>query len=302
MSYRLAVHADPGVELKRVVAEQAEKALASLDEQPDGLHEAVHDMRKRAKKIRACFRLARPALGKIYRRENARYRDAAAQLSGLRDAAAMVEMAQVLRNLPGDAVDPKLIDRLERGLAERRKTAVEAFGDVDAPLGRARKAIEEGLAALPGIALPADGFATLAGGFRKTYARARAGLDACRDDPTDAEIHEWRKRVKYHWYHLRLLREVWSDAIAARRDLTKHLADLLGDERDLMLLSRTIEADGELLPEAEAWALMASIARVRQRLRAEARVAGAKLLTEKPRPLTRRLAAYWQAEAGSASA
>ncbi|HUF55278.1 MAG TPA: hypothetical protein VMM55_01830 [Thermohalobaculum sp.] len=59
MSYRLSIHAVPGVELKRVVAEQAEKALISLTDRPEGLHEGVHEMRKRAKKIRACFRLAR---------------------------------------------------------------------------------------------------------------------------------------------------------------------------------------------------------------------------------------------------
>ena len=300
MSYRLAIHADPGVELKRVVAEQAEKALASLTNRPEGLHAAVHDMRKRAKKIRACFRLARPALGKAYKRENARYRDAAGELSALRDAAAMVEMADVLRDLPEEELDPDLLDRLEKGLAKRRDTAVKRLGNTVAAIDRARKALEKGVAALPDIALPADGFDTLEGGFRKSYSRARGGFAACREDPSDAEIHEWRKRTKYHWYHLRLLRDVWPDAIKARRDLTKHLADLLGDERDLMLLARTIEADGKLLPEPEAWELLSRIARARQRLRAEALTAGAKLMTEKPGALCRRVAACWNAEAAAA--
>ena len=299
MSYRLAIHADPGVELKRVVAEQAEKALASLTDRPDGLHAGVHDMRKRAKKIRACFRLARPALGKAYKRENARYRDAAGELSRLRDAAAMVEMADVLRDLPEEELDPDLLDRLGKGLAKRRDKAVKRLGNTDAAVDRARRALEKGVAALPAIELPAAGFGTLDGGFRKTYARARDGYSVCRREPTDAEIHEWRKRTKYHWYHLRLLRDVWPDAIKARRDLTKHLADLLGDERDLMLLARTIEADGTLLPEPEAWELLSRIARVRQRLRAEAGTAGAKLMTEKPGALAGRIAACWDAEAAA---
>lgn len=300
MSYRLSIHADPGVELKRVVAEQAQKALLSLTDRPEGLHEGVHDMRKRAKKIRACFRLARPALGKTYRRENVRYRDAAGELSALRDAAAMVEMADVLRELPEEELDPDLLDRLEKGLARRRDKAVKRLGNTDAAIDRARKALENGIAALPEIDLPAEGFAVLAGGFRKTYARAREGFAACRHDPGDAAIHEWRKRAKYHWYHLRLLRDVWPDAIKARRDLTKRLADLLGDERDLMLLAETIETDGMLLPETEAWELLSRISRTRQRLRAEARTAGVKLMTEKPGALTRRLSACWEAEAAAA--
>jgi hypothetical protein len=29
-------------------------------------------------------------------------------------------------------------------------------------------------------------------------------------------FHEWRKRVKYHWYHLGLLRELWPASMELR--------------------------------------------------------------------------------------
>lgn len=101
MSYRVDIHAGPGVELKRGVAEKAEKALNSLADRPDGLHEAVHDARRRCKKIRAVLR---PALGDDYDRENARYRDAAAMVSARRQSLrreAMAVAAKLLAEKPG---------------------------------------------------------------------------------------------------------------------------------------------------------------------------------------------------------
>ena len=53
--------------------------------------EAVHNARKDMKKLRALLRLVRGELGDdVYRRENECFRDAAAELSGLRDADVML--------------------------------------------------------------------------------------------------------------------------------------------------------------------------------------------------------------------
>ena len=53
--------------------------------------EAVHSARKDMKKLRALLRLVRGELGaSVYRRENARFREAAATLAGLRDADVML--------------------------------------------------------------------------------------------------------------------------------------------------------------------------------------------------------------------
>ena len=51
-----------------------------------GSRATVHDVRKRCKKVRGLLRLVRPGLGPDYRRANADVRDAARELSSLRDA------------------------------------------------------------------------------------------------------------------------------------------------------------------------------------------------------------------------
>src|SRR5680860_719066 len=87
MPFRL----DPGApipdEVRRLAAEELERAVAALED-PErlGLAASVHDARKRCKKVRGLLRLVRPGLGKEYRRADRRVRDAAGAISPLRDA------------------------------------------------------------------------------------------------------------------------------------------------------------------------------------------------------------------------
>ena len=61
--------------------------------------------------------------------------------------------------------------------------------------------------------LDASGFDALAGGLAKTVDRARKAMAIARDDGSTEAIHDWRKRVKYHWYHARLLEPVWPETM-----------------------------------------------------------------------------------------
>jgi CHAD domain-containing protein len=68
MSFRLKRDGSIASEIRRIVSSQLEVAISELrivgDPESD---EAVHDARRRVKKIRAVIRLVRPALDKRYR-------------------------------------------------------------------------------------------------------------------------------------------------------------------------------------------------------------------------------------------
>ena len=68
MSFRLEPEAPIASEIRRLVLAQLEAAISELravgDPESD---EAIHDARRRVKKIRAVIRLVRPALDKTYR-------------------------------------------------------------------------------------------------------------------------------------------------------------------------------------------------------------------------------------------
>src|SRR3954454_2056088 len=87
MSYRIRPGSAVRANVRRLARRELDRSLAALAEPAElGLPETVHDVRKRCKKVRGALRLARPGLGREYARANAGVRDAARELSALRDA------------------------------------------------------------------------------------------------------------------------------------------------------------------------------------------------------------------------
>jgi len=65
MAYRLKKNETVGKGTRRIVREQIDRAADLTNDQMDR-HEAVHQARKRFKKIRGSLRLVRSELGKTY--------------------------------------------------------------------------------------------------------------------------------------------------------------------------------------------------------------------------------------------
>ena len=83
--------------IRRLVLEQTGKAMAEVADRGLDRADAVHQVRKRCKKVRAIVRLARSALGDdVYRTENVWFRDTARELSATRDTAAVLESFDLL--------------------------------------------------------------------------------------------------------------------------------------------------------------------------------------------------------------
>mgnify|MGYP006302818097 CR=1 FL=1 len=299
MPYRLLT--DESVEdgIRRVITEQIERALAELNDSELGRHETVHQVRKRCKKIRGALRLVRPALGKAYAVENAWYRDAARRISDLRDAGAMIESYDDLADRFGDQVDGRVIRPIRDEFERRRQAAAVDADRADALLQAFGEALAEGSNRVAELTVDGDGCRAALAGMRKTYARARDAMDAVDDDSTPEAFHEWRKRTKYHWYHMRLLREVWPKAVRARRDEAKRLADLLGDHHDPCVMRAVILADADAFAGASGQqAFLGLISQRLVELERDSRPLGRRLLAEKPKHLARRFKAYLATWAG----
>jgi CHAD domain-containing protein len=144
-----------------------------------------------------------------------------------------------------------------------------------------------------------DGFDALAEGLKKTYARARKARRAAYAKGEAKLFHEWRKRVKYHGYHVRLLRSLWAGPLEARRDELDELSDLLGDDHDLGDLRETVlerpDELGDLGAEPVIQTLLGLVVERQIELRSRARPLGARLFAEKPKRFTGRLRRYWDA-------
>lgn len=66
MSHRIEPREPVEDAVRRIAVEQIEKARDDLDD--DDLRRAVHEVRKRCKKLRALLRLVRPAMEETYQR------------------------------------------------------------------------------------------------------------------------------------------------------------------------------------------------------------------------------------------
>lgn len=102
--------------------------------------------------------------------------------------------------------------------------------------------------------------------------------------------------MKYHRYHVRMLRGLWEPAIEVRRAELKRLSDLLGDDHDLAVLHRTMLDEPERFDRGGDVQMLAGLIETsRSELQAAARPLGRRLYAEKPKALVRRLRSYWAA-------
>jgi CHAD domain-containing protein len=295
MSFRLQRLESVSQGVKRVAREQLDKALAEIQNDQMDRHETVHQVRKRFKKIRGLIRLVRPSFEKTYRRENAIFRDVGRDLSGVRDAQSLIEAFDRLAGSEQTSHSEKLFAGIREHLVERRKQIAGEQAEFSDVLAGLKEDIHQARTRIADWELKDRGFDAIAGGFEKTYERGQRALgQAERNKATVEDFHEWRKRVKYHWYHCRLLENLWKPMMKARSEEAKHLAELLGEDRDAWLLDQLLEQNAADFPDqAEARAFREIIAKSQKKTRKQAFLLGERLFAEKPKHLSRRLGVWW---------
>ena len=295
MGYRLQLDEPLADGVPRVAREQVERALAELGQQHSDVAGAVHQVRKRCKKIRGLLRLVRGGFAASYQRENAWFRDLARRLSGPRDARAMLECYDRLHSAFSAELEPDAFAGIRQSLVARSGSVHQGDQLAD-KVDDTVTALQEARLRILGWRLEEEGFAALDRGLSRTYRRARRAQRASYRTPSPEQFHEWRKRVKYHWYQLRLLRQLWPGPMKGLIAEAGQLADLLGDDHDLAVLSETLLRDRDAFADCDQLDTLVGLARRRQdQLRAAAWPLGWRLFADRPRPFCRRLNRYWQA-------
>ncbi|MEZ4319990.1 MAG: CHAD domain-containing protein [Myxococcota bacterium] len=258
--------------------------------------EAVHEARKALKKARALLRLVRDDLPQ-YRRANRLCRDAGREISELRDASAQIETLDMARRRFPEGVVDDALDRIRAELVARRD-AMHADGAperIASALELARKA----------RAVSADfdvrhlDVHTLQPGLALSYGRGLLVFHrVLRGYDTDL-LHQWRKRAKYHRYHVGFIQEAWPSVLKAREKTLHELTELLGDDHDLSVLHETL---GHVVVSQPSLAIdAAAVVEIATGVRAELQAAalrdGALCFAEAADAMAVRLTAYvraWQ--------
>jgi CHAD domain-containing protein len=303
MAYRIEAGEKPEVALRRIAREEVKEAIAEIDAGED-LHQTVHEVRKHCKKLRGLIRLFRPTFP-AYSAENTCFRDEARRLSEVRDATSLIECCDGLAGRFAGDRSGEPIARVRETLTERRASVISSL-DIEERMDAIRKGLDAAADRVEGWSLESsDGFGALGSGLGRVYKRAREAMGRVRQAPTTENLHEWRKRVKYHRYHLRLLRGLWPPVMTPLRDSTKLLSDRLGDDHDLAVLRETLVEETDGFEAADRRLLLGLIDCRRKELQAWSLPLGEQLLGEKTSRFRQRMGCYWDAwtmEQGLASA
>jgi hypothetical protein len=134
-----------------------------------------------------------------------------------------------------------------------------------------------------------DGFEAIAPGFEHAFRRGVAALALAESAPTAAAFHDFRKRVKDHLYHVRLLQDVWPGVLDAYQHVLKDLETSLGDDHNLDVLGQTLAAES---PQ-EGRALSPAIEKRQAELRDRALKEGRSIYGVKPKYLKKSMNALW---------
>lgn len=294
MPYRLKRDEEIAAGIRRIAGEQIERAVHELDDPKLKPARQVHQVRKRCKKLRGLLRLVRPAMGEAYSEQNAWLRDTASALAGLRDAKVLLDTYDAVASHFGDQINRRAFGSVRRALTWRRKRLRTERVDLDARLKATRKRLLKARRQVADWPLDGEGFDLIAGGLLKNYGRARKRMPEAYESGQATAFHEWRKRVKYHWHHCRLLEDAWPQLMTARQQEAKRLADFLGDANDLAVLREEIQsAPDDFGAERDVAAFLALVHQRTSELRTECHPLGQRLLAESKDEFVNRVHAYW---------
>jgi len=295
MAYRFEAGESVRGGLRRIAREELTSAARGLRHANARTRDdAVHEARKSIKKVRAILRLMRGELGSAYDIENRRLRAVSLRLALYRDATVMIETLDQLAGRKPDERSTPALAAIRRALVENKRR-LERGARMTRAMRRAAGALEEASARIDRWRLVMDGPVALAPGMETAYRRGREAMADARRHSRPELCHEWRKRVKDHWYHIRLLETRWNAAAAAREKSLRHLETWLGEHHNLEVLAMRLAARPivEPMPE-EAELCRGLVGELQRELRHKALALGEQLYEESPGVFMKSVALLWR--------
>ncbi len=286
--------------IRRIARGQLDQAHDELADGPKRkLATAVHDTRKGFKRLRATVRLARGALGDdTYRRENIALRDAGRCLAGVRDASVLIETLDALEKASGNDLPRHATTKLRAQLRGERKLALESLKADETLVATVLDEIDSARTRTSAWTFDVDGFEAVEPGLRRIYRRGRNAMRRAQEEPSSANLHAWRKRVKDLWYAEQLLRPASPKRMKKLAKRTHYLADLLGDDHDLAELRNYVATHRSCFDDGAAQvALTAVIDRRRKVLQDEAFAVGPQLYRRSPARFAKAIGRRWRKRA-----
>lgn len=252
-------------DLRAALSEEVRAAISELEKEPLR-SKIVHRCRVRLKRARALARVGHacaPGLAAVF---NESARAIMRALAAERDFTSLAATARALA---------KKAKKKEAAALTAVAARFEAAREHIQPLNL--EAVRAGLKDLLALAQvwPEASGRQIQKGAERVARRARQAQRRGRGAEAPVRRHEWRKREKDRLYAAQLLDGAWPEERKRRLKLGEHLSEVLGRERDALILIERVEAEPALAGEdgAAKFALKA-LRRRRNKLGARADAIG----------------------------
>jgi CHAD domain-containing protein len=172
---------------------------------------------------------------------------------------------------------------IRRGLEESKQSAdperaiSSALAGLDAVRGRVK-----------GWPIEGDEFRVLADGLEASYRAGRKALNRAEKNGIAKNYHDFRKRVKEHWYHMRLIESWWTEPLESRTASLKDLETFLGEHHNLAVLEE------KLAIEPGTQLFLALAANEQRELERNSISLGQRLYEQKPKQFVRGLSKLFE--------
>ena len=295
MSYRYTVCESTEQEIKRIIEERFNRSVKEFKEPDENIDRADHQMRKNMKKVRGALRLVRGAIGKKkYKKWNVAARDTARKGEELRESKVAIDTLGEIKNRFDWKSDYQFYQiaraKLRRDHQKYKKELLEEHDFQNEIIEKLVDVKEE----FNDLSFNKKGFNSFEKGLKKVYKRGRKASKKCKKKSTAENHHEWRKCVKYLWYHIRILKDIWPEELKGYSKELHKLSDYLGDDHDLCDLKSRLNAiyqDSEYTEDLTK--TNALIDKFSEEIRTQSWTLGEKIYAEKPKNFTKRIKKYW---------
>jgi CHAD domain-containing protein len=292
VGFRIKSGRDISSEIRRIVLKQLDIAASELtsigDPESD---EAIHDARRRIKKIRAVIRLVRPVLDNTYSAIDADLGDVSRLLAPVADGQGVIDTLNELARRYRKILPRRTVTSIRFDLLDREKR-IDAQAEADHVLQRAKTTLRAERTRVKRWHLSADGFPAIQRGLKTSVRHARDAMIAAWIHPTAIHYHVWRRRVKDHWFHVRLLEARCGQRLISYQRRLEALDGVLGEYHNLILLREVLVSHTSLSRDDTAQCLRV-VARYQRTLRRHAQLLGARIYGEKPGRFVRRVKRLW---------
>ncbi|HXC35006.1 MAG TPA: CHAD domain-containing protein [Candidatus Acidoferrales bacterium] len=279
--------------VRRLCCERIDTALELLDK--GNFYDAVHDVRREIKKLRAVLRLVRSGIGETaYGEVTDVLRAASGRLNAMRDAQVRVAALENLAKRSNGRISRQSLPKIQNALRENCRVEERKLGET---LDSTKQFLLGARLQLGSLKVRPNSWKAIGPGLKKIYRRGRKALALAKRRPSPEHFHEWRKRVKDLSNQLRLVCPARPGKVKPRMEQLDHLGDLLGDDHDLFMLGQFV---GKRLKQfVEKRPVEQVIAARQKELRSEALDLGTSFYTKKPNQFCRQVGKGWKSWRGN---